>query len=236
MHWHLSPQRDISIGFAEVKPNTVWTDSRLQAKVAFVAAILYFSSLREGTFSMDSRFFWDRNTMRRSIDQLDMFAVSPISPVPAKATGRGPRDAPRGQAYDLMLFFQILNRHYLWNRLPRPVLRWSRNRWRIVLGICDVERQVITLNRALDDTRVPDIVVASTLFHEMLHLHFGIGEGTDGRRRVHPPEFKRAEKSLPGYHEAEVWLKNRFPLRGRPAIKPREDTNLFLSLHTNVKR
>jgi len=178
-----------------------------------------------------SQFFIDIGTMKRSIDQLDLFAVTPGPAVLTQAARRGPRDAPRGQAYDLTDFFQILNQHYLWNELPRPVLRWSRNRWRIVLGLCDVERHVITLNRALDDARVPDIVIASTLFHELLHLHFGVTEGADGRRRVHPPEFKRAEKSLPGYHEAEIWLKNHFPLRGRPATKPRESANLFLSLH-----
>jgi hypothetical protein len=207
-------------------------NSRVQAKVAFVAVILYFLLSRDLIFPSVSQFFMDTGMMKRSIDQLDLFAVRPGPPVLTQAARRGPRDAPRGQAYDLTDFFAILNQHYLWNPLPRPVLRWSRNRWRIVLGLCDVERRVITLNRALDDARVPDIVIASTLFHELLHLHFGITEGTDGRRRVHPPEFKRAEKSLPGYHEAEIWLKNQFPLRGRPATKPRDEANRFLSLHT----
>lgn len=170
--------------------------------------------------------------IRRSIDQLELFAVPPELPALVERPLRpGPRDASRGQVYDLDLFFRILNERYLWNRLARPVLRWSRNRWRVVLGVCDVEKRVITINRALDDARVPDIVIASTLFHEMLHLHFGISEGVDGRRKMHPPEFKRAEKGLPGYHEAEAWLSERFPLRGRPAKKARDETKRFLSLH-----
>ncbi len=170
--------------------------------------------------------------MHRSIDQLELFTESPDAAVPEdRARRRGSRDGPQGQVYDLEVFFRILNERYLWNKLARPVLRWSRNRWRVVLGVCDFEKRVITINRALDDARIPDTVIASTLFHEMLHLHFGITEGTDGRQRVHPPEFKRAEKGLPGYHEAEVWLDKRFPLRGRPAKKPRADARQFLSLH-----
>ncbi|MBM3324147.1 MAG: SprT family zinc-dependent metalloprotease [Calditrichaeota bacterium] len=171
--------------------------------------------------------------MRRSLEQLDLFVHAPPSTGVEKKRPATTYGKARGQVYDLDEFFRILNERYLWNRLTRPVLRWSRNRWRIVLGICDVERGVITLNRALDDSRVPDIVVASTLFHEMLHLHFGIEEDANGRRRVHPPEFKRAEKGLPGYHEAEIWIKKCFPLRGRPAKKPRETMARFLSLHAS---
>ncbi|MFH1010449.1 MAG: SprT-like domain-containing protein [bacterium] len=169
--------------------------------------------------------------LRRSLEQLDLFVHAPPSPAGTRRRPPTMYGKAQGQVYDLDEFFCVLNERYLWNRLTRPVLRWSRNRWRIVLGICDVERQVITLNRALDDSRVPDIVVASTLFHEMLHLHFGIDEDANGRRRVHPPEFKRAEKGLPGYHEAEIWIQRCFPLRGRPAKKPRTNTDRFLSSH-----
>ncbi len=169
---------------------------------------------------------------KHSINQLELFAsAADISRPETSVRRRGPKDAPQGSVYDLSLFFRILNERYLWNHLSRPVLRWSRNRWRVVLGVCDFEARAITINRALDDARVPDIVVVSTLFHEMLHLYFGITEGKNGRQRLHPPEFKRAEKALPGYHEAEVWLDRHFPLRGRPAKKPRAETSVFLSLH-----
>jgi hypothetical protein len=199
-----------------------------------MAAISYFQCLKDVSESSAClSLYIDPSDMKRSLDQLDLFVNAPNVPEsPEKPQRARPRGSPRGQVYDLNLFFQILNKRYLWSRLPEPVLRWSRNRWRIVLGICDVEKHVITLNRALDDSRVPDIVVASTLFHEMLHLHFGIEEGANGRRRVHPPEFKRAEKSLPGYDEAELWLKDHFPLRGRPAKKPRTEAVRFLTSHT----
>ena len=173
--------------------------------------------------------------LKRLINQLELFKVAPNVPLKPRRPRRI-RDAPKGQAYDLDVFFRILSERYLWNRIERPVLRWSRNRWRVVLGICDFESRVITINRALDDARIPDIVIASTLFHELLHLHFGITEGKNGRHRIHPPEFKRAEKSLPGYQEAEIWLNEHFPLRGRPAKKPREHAKSFLELHATLNQ
>jgi hypothetical protein len=109
------------------------------------------------------------------------------------------------------------------------VLRWSRNRWHLTLGICDVKKRVVTLNRALDDARVPEMVVASVVHHEMLHLYFGISEGPNGTKRYHTPQFRAAEKRFPGYAESEKWIANNWPLRGRPAKKLRGQDDGFLS-------
>jgi hypothetical protein len=126
-------------------------------------------------------------------------------------------------------FFKIINRTVFKNTLAPCVLRWSRNRWKLTLGLCDVKRRVITLNCALDDARVPDMVVAQVIHHEMLHLHYGFSEAKNGTRRFHTPEFRAAEKIFPGFADVEKWLGQSWPLRGRPAKRQRVTENQFLT-------
>ncbi len=163
------------------------------------------------------------------LEQLDLFCVPP-PPVPLidPAQSRS-RHEPKGKIYDLDEYFRTINHVVFKNTLVPPVLRWSRNRWQYTLGLCDTKRRVITLNTSLDDARVPDVVVASVMHHEMLHLHFGISEGPDGRRRVHTPQFRAAEKLFPGFAESEKWVEENWPLRGRPAKRPRPVTQSFLA-------
>jgi hypothetical protein len=141
---------------------------------------------------------------------------------------RGPRHQPKGEVYDLQVFFDVINQVMFKGGLPQPVIRWSRNRWRYTLGLCEVERCVVTLNDALDDARVPEMVVAGVMHHEMLHLYFGVSEGPNGGRRYHTPEFRAAEKMFPAYTSVEEWLRDNWPMRGRPAKKPRPSSGGFL--------
>jgi hypothetical protein len=164
--------------------------------------------------------------------QLDLFAIpaAPISDVTRpKIEGRRARHEPRGQVYNLATYFDVINSVIFKGQLAAPTLRWSRNRWRYTLGLCDVKKRVISLNVSLDDARVPELVVAAVLHHEMLHLLFGVSEGPNGGRRFHTPQFRTAERIFPGYLESEKWLGSNWPLRGRPARKPREQETSFLS-------
>ena len=164
------------------------------------------------------------------LEQLDLFSAQiqppPPPPVPVMRP-HGPRHQPQGDVYDMDRFFTAINRAVFKNMLPPCVMRWSRNRWRITLGLCDVKSRVITLNCALDDARVPDMIIASVIHHEMLHLYYGFSEAKNGHRRFHTPEFRSAEKIFPGYADAEKWLGQNWPMRGRPA-KKRLPENGFL--------
>jgi hypothetical protein len=166
------------------------------------------------------------------LEQLDLFATPPPPPVPAadppQLRGRGARHQPQGDVYDMEKFFNVINRTFFRNGLAPCVLRWSRNRWRMTLGLCDVKRRVITLNCALDDARVPDMIVAQVMQHEMLHLQFGFSEAKNGTRRFHTPEFRAAERAFPGFGDVEKWLAQNWPMRGRPAKKQRTTDNQFL--------
>jgi len=167
-------------------------------------------------------------------NQFELFSVAAQNPPQVASdssvkTRRGPRHQPHGLVYDLQNHFDVINEVMFKREILQPVIRWSRNRWRYTLGLCDVEKRVITMNTALDDARIPEMVVAGVMHHEILHLYFGITEGPNGGRRFHTPEFRAAEKLFPAYLAVEEWLRDHWPLRGRPARKPRSTSGGFLS-------
>jgi hypothetical protein len=165
--------------------------------------------------------------------QMELFAPARviIENVPSSfgSRRRGPRHQPQGEVYDLVRFFEIINEVMFKKELPPPVMRWSRNRWRYTLGLCDVEDRIITMNCALDDARVPEVVLAGVLHHEMLHLYFGFSENAKGQRRFHTPDFRAAERLFPGFETTEKWVAEHWPLRGRPAKKSRPAETSFLT-------
>ncbi|MBU0690979.1 SprT-like domain-containing protein [bacterium] len=165
--------------------------------------------------------------------QLELFGsmliASAQTNTPKPSSRRGPVHKPQGAVYDLARFFAVINEVMFKQELAPPTMRWSRNRWRYTLGLCDVEDRVITLNCALDDARIPEVVVAGIMHHEMLHLYFGFSEGARGQRRYHTPEFRAAEKLFPGFETTERWIADHWPLRGRPAKRPRPETQSFLA-------
>lgn len=52
-------------------------------------------------------------------------------------------------------------------------MRWRPNKKSFIFGLCDKEKKVIHINQALKHDWVPDYVVMSTLYHEMLHIVIG---------------------------------------------------------------
>jgi hypothetical protein len=164
------------------------------------------------------------------LSQLELFIVPKPEPEqPRKTHGPAPRHQPRGVVYDLEKYFNVINKVVFRDELEFPVLRWSRYRWHTVLGLYDIKRNVITINRALDDARIPDLVLADVLHHEMLHEFFGVTEDKDGRRKIHPPSFRLSEKQFPAHTPAEKWLNENWPLRGRPAKRIKETEGSFLN-------
>lgn len=138
----------------------------------------------------------------------------------------------RGRYFDLKEIFDDLNaRHFdgrikafvTWGRRTRPGSR-SRS---IHFGSYNWARQVIRVHPDLDRDFVPRHFVESVLFHEMLHVELGITQGRDGRRCAHTAEFRRREKSWPGYQRALLWEKahlHRF-LRASPAAIRRSSSS-----------
>jgi hypothetical protein len=140
------------------------------------------------------RRYLNRREMRRSLQLVK------------QARGRKFVSGPQGDAYDLQLIFEELNRAHFHGLMAQPLLGWSRRPSRVMLGHYDPSHNAIILSRLLDRPSVPKVAVEYILFHEMLHLRFPV-EHRGARRCVHTREFKDAEKQFPMLKEAKQALK-----------------------------
>ncbi len=87
-----------------------------------------------------------------------------------------------------------------------PKLSWSQQVSRRRFGHWDPDHGAIVLSQVLDDPRVPEFVLDYVLYHELLHIVHPVRMGSGTKRRVHTPEFKRAERKYPRWKEGDEWI------------------------------
>ena len=119
--------------------------------------------------------------------------------------------APRGRVHDLADIYTGLNARYFQSAV-RARIGWGRRspsgrRRSIKMGVYFHDQKVIRIHPALDDGRVPRYFVEMVVFHEMLHQIHPPQIDRAGRRIVHGPEFRAAERRFPGYDRARAWEK-----------------------------
>ena len=120
---------------------------------------------------------------------------------------------PKGQWLDLETLRDRVNRDYFSDRLDVDITwgREAKSRRRrkgafsIRLGSYDERLRLVRIHPVLDRREVPEYVVESIVYHEMLHAVVPPRPGAE-RRSVHPPEFRRLEKLYARYEEAEAWI------------------------------
>jgi hypothetical protein len=120
--------------------------------------------------------------------------------------GRKQVESAQGNCYNLDEIFEELNFQYFNGLMARPILGWSPNASRTLLGHYDPSHNAIVLSRILDRPKAPRIAVEYVLFHEMLHLRFP-AEHRGARRCVHTKAFKAAEKQFAKLKEAQEALR-----------------------------
>lgn len=109
----------------------------------------------------------------------------------------------------------------LFERLPPVAVTWGLNRkpgrrcvrlgtYRQAEPTRPEMPAVIRVHRVLDSSKVPEVVVASVLHHEMVHHLLTIRRGPDAGRR-HGPEFRRFEELFPGCEASERWIERELP-------------------------
>ncbi len=124
---------------------------------------------------------------------------------------------PKGRHVDLRPLRDRLNQRYFdgalevhitWGKAPTVRRRRGRERgFSILLGSYTETDRLVRIHPCLDRADVPEHVVESVVYHEMLHAALP-SERHNGRRRLHTPEFRRREKL---YHHAEAanqWLED----------------------------
>ena len=123
-----------------------------------------------------------------------------------RSRGRKNISTPQGTHYNLQEIFEDLNRRFFNGLLGQPILTWSTQAARRMLGHYDAAQNTIVVSRIFDTARTPRYAVEYLLFHEMLHLKHPVTvRGT--RRCVHSREFQREERTFPHLEEARRFLK-----------------------------
>jgi hypothetical protein len=115
--------------------------------------------------------------------------------------GRKRLESPRGRHYDLDEVFDALNVRFFHGLLGRPLMSWSSEPARHLLGHYDPAHNAIIISRVFDRPHVPRYAMEYIVFHEMLHLKHPI-QVRGGRRTVHSKEFREEEKTFPQMEEA----------------------------------
>ena len=143
------------------------------------------------------RRYLNRRDVRRSLDLV------------RQIRGRKRLEGPEGNHYNLEEMFEDLNFRYFHGLMARPLLGWSPNASRTMLGHYDPPHNAIVLSRILDRPETPRAAVEYVLFHEMLHLRYP-AENRGARRCVHTRAFKQAERQFESLTEAKALLRRLF--------------------------
>ncbi len=119
----------------------------------------------------------------------------------------------RGTYHDLAALYAELNQTEFNGQVDAPIT-WGRmisftRRRSIQFGSYMPGQHIIRIHPQLDQEFVPDYFVRYIVFHEMLHAHMGVRDNGEGRRSIHPPEFRRREKAYGDYARATAWIGDR---------------------------
>lgn len=122
----------------------------------------------------------------------------------------------KGKYYDLIEVFDELNALYFDNTI-NVAISWGRDCGRntrsIRFGGYYPMEQLIRIHPRLDQHFVPRFIIRYIVYHEMLHAHIGIEHTENGRKSIHPKEFKRMEMAFPDYDAAITWIEDAGNLR-----------------------
>ena len=119
--------------------------------------------------------------------------------------GRKHISGPAGERFNLQEIFNELNERFFNGLMAQPALGWSRRVSKTILGHFDPSHNAIIISRLLDKPNAPRLAVEYVMYHEMLHLRYPV-ETKGVRRRIHPKEFRDAEKLFPQMKEAKAVL------------------------------
>ena len=113
-----------------------------------------------------------------------------------------------GKFFDLEEVFQIVNHSYFDGKISKPTLGWSLQNSTRRLAFYDHERDLIVVSRIFDSKRTPSAVIEFLMYHEILHILIPV-EKKNGRRIIHPRNFRIEEEKFNEYEKVQKWLKKR---------------------------
>lgn len=118
--------------------------------------------------------------------------------------------SPEGKYFDLKAPFNKINAEYFEYALKGYTITWGKRRRLppkeyFVFGTIQEEDKIIRIHPLLDAPFVPTWFLEYVIYHEMLHAVVPEEVDSNGRRRVHTPEFYRRERQFRFYNRARRW-------------------------------
>ncbi len=115
-----------------------------------------------------------------------------------------------GRFHDLRDIFDKINHTYFHGDI-KSVMGWGKQEARRLvrkrtLGSYCRHTDTIRISPVLDRKGVPRYFIEFVVYHEMLHSVMK-EEKKNGRRLVHPPEFRKRERLFRDYEKAVAWEK-----------------------------
>jgi hypothetical protein len=117
----------------------------------------------------------------------------------------------KGNRYDLLEIFELINNEYFDGRISCAITWGTRRAGRAkrrTLGSFSGASELIRINPLLDSLAVPKYYIEYVVYHEMLHADMhakASGSKPARRRRVHCSEFKQREREFRQFERAIKW-------------------------------
>lgn len=137
-----------------------------------------------------------------------LIAPRTVRPVALRTQGRFVNLQELYAAVNAAEFDGAVDTPITWGKMPT-----QRRRRSIRFGSYTPGDNLIRIHPYLDQAFVPVFFIRYIVFHEMLHAAMGIEEGPTGRRRIHPPAFRKREEAYPEYERALAWMNDEANLR-----------------------
>jgi predicted metal-dependent hydrolase len=120
----------------------------------------------------------------------------------------------QGKVFNLLDSFERLNSTYF-NGNVECRITWGYRRKKkkqksIRLGSYSSKTSIIRINPTLDRYWIPQYVIDSIIYHEMLHHIIG-SKKNNGQNHYHFKAFKMKEKEFLYYEKAKIWIKDNLP-------------------------
>jgi len=113
---------------------------------------------------------------------------------------------PTGKVFNLREIYNDLNIKYFDGNLDIHIT-WSHRPNKRLMGTwkdTGLGKNLIRINRLLDNKKVPAYYINYLVYHEMLHELFK-QRLVNGRIQRHPKELRKVERDFPLYQKARKW-------------------------------
>ncbi|HRW58406.1 MAG TPA: hypothetical protein P5048_02165 [Chlamydiales bacterium] len=119
----------------------------------------------------------------------------------------------KGDVYDLEKMFIDINERYFDNQFNHLKITYFqvpkyKSYRQITYGTFDAKRNLVRINRLLDNIFFTYEFVSFIVFHEILHAVYPTKLLPSGRYQIHSPQFRQHEKTFKGYNDIKLWEKN----------------------------